>query len=420
MPSPKKPTPPRVVQRRTDKLIPYARNARTHSDEQIAAIAASIREFGFNVPVLIDAKGGIIAGHGRVEAAKLLDLKTVPTISVTHLTKTQKRAFILADNKLTERGGWDNEVLARELADLKAAEFDFEATGFRDFEIEEIAGRPEEVVTKEEEPTPDVPKRAQTNKGDIWTLGEHVVACIDSTDEKKVKAAYEVANIERPDIMLTDPPYCSGGFQEAGRGIGSIGSKNAKEIANDRLTTRGYLSLVGSVVRNANAAAMYLFTDWKQWANLYDLSEKLGYVVRSMIVWDKMQPGMGHGWRCQHELILCGVKDKRRFDLKQSTGNVIKCSRTGNPNHPTQKPVELLATILGVESTAKTVVDPFAGSGSTLLACIEKERKFVGMELSPGYCDVILERFHIATGETPTRQNGNPFKPGIDIKLEKK
>jgi hypothetical protein len=235
MPARKKPTPPRIVQRRIDKLIPYARNARTHSDDQIAAIAASIREFGFNVPILIDGKGGIIAGHGRVKAAKLLELIAVPTIRVDHLTKNQKRAFILADNKLTERGGWDNEILAKELADLKAIEFDFEATGFRDFEIEQIETEIANAVEpKEEAPIPEPPKKPKTKPGDLYLLGDHRLLCGDCTMEADVE---RVMNGKQVDQMITDPPYgVKYGKKNDYLNKWDEGNRIQEEIAGDDLT----------------------------------------------------------------------------------------------------------------------------------------------------------------------------------------
>jgi len=209
-----------------------------------------------------------------------------------------------------------------------------------------------------------------------------------------------------PSLLLTDPPYCSGGFQEAGQVGGSIGSnakikwgENGPEIHNDKMSTRGYQRLIKSMLELSSCGQCYIFTDWRMWINLFDVVEANGFSVRSMIVWDKETAGMGQGWRAQHELILYGMKVKHSFDLKNGVGNVLKFQRTGNKNHPTEKPVELLRTILNVHRPSGAVYDPFGGSGSTLIACEAEAISCCMMEIDPHYCDVVLQRWEDLTGD---------------------
>lgn len=204
------------------------------------------------------------------------------------------------------------------------------------------------------------------------------------------------------DIVLSDPPYCSGGWQEAGRHAGSIGTRQKDDagkrahiptVANDNLSTRGFLALIEAALRNVDARAVYLFHDWRMWVYLYDLSERLGYRVRNQLIWDKGAPGLGIGWRSASESILVGVKESTGlFDNLHSAGNVLTCPRTRNEWHATEKPVPLLERILSVTPTIRSVFDPFTGSGSTLLACMKRGLAFRGCELDPGYAGVALTR----------------------------
>ena len=202
-------------------------------------------------------------------------------------------------------------------------------------------------------------------------------------------------------LILTDPPYCSGGFQESGRSSGSIGTTDkSKKVANDTLSTRGYIALMRSALSCVTDALFaYVFTDWRMWVNLFDVMESSGFGVRNMIVWDKGTPGMGCGWRAQHELVMFGSRGKTSFDNHKAQGNVISVARSGNPDHPTQKPVELITRILNVTDFAETVYDPFLGSGTTLVACEQEGRSCYGMELEPHYVDVVIARWEALTGE---------------------
>lgn len=238
-----------------------------------------------------------------------------------------------------------------------------------------------------------------SKRGDIWILGgRHRVMCGDSTSEKD-KAA--LLNGEMPQILLTDPPYCSGGFQETGKGVGSIGTDRKggnPTIANDTLSTRGYQSLMRNVLDNITPLVAYIFTDWRMWINLFDVTEAAGFGVRNMIVWNKKTPGMGQGWRTQHELIMYGQRTKAKWDNHKGYGNVLEISRSGNELHPTQKPVELIEMLLDNTEWLEGVYDPFAGSGTTLIAAEAKGQKAYCMELTPEYTDTIVKRWIRATG----------------------
>jgi DNA modification methylase len=387
-------------------LVPYCRNARSHSDEQVAQIAASIREFGFLNPVLMDGERGIIAGHGRIMAARKLGLEKVPCIEVSHLSDAQRRAYILADNKLALNAGWDPDLLKIELADLQAGDFDLSLTGFNVDEIGDLLNPPREELTDPDDAPPLAVGAAVSELGDVWLLGPHRVLCGSSSEERGTKF------LSGCDLVLTDPPYCSGGFQESQRSSGSVGTTAAhKQIANDRLSTRGYQALMRSAVFEIDAPFFYVFTDWRMWTSLFDMAEAGGAGVRSMIVWNKGTPGMGRGWRAQHELILWAGRAAPKYDKHMAgLGNVVTLSRQRNELHTTQKPVELLETLLKGAPWVETVADPFLGSGSTLIACEKNGLACKGVELDPLYVDTIATRWQNFCGGVATlEETGETF-----------
>ena len=388
-----------------ESLIPYARNSRTHSEAQVAKIAASIKEFGFLNPIITDGQNGIVAGHGRVLAAQKLGLATLPVIEAGHLTEAQKRAYIIADNRLALDAGWDNDLLKIELQDLQADGFDLALTGFEIGEIEGFLAEPTEGLTDPDE-IPEPPADPVTVLGDVWLLGRHRLMCGSSTD------ADALAHLSGCDLVCTDPPYCSGGFQESGKSSGSVGtSAKHKQIANDRLSTRGYQSLIKSAIFALDAPFFYVFTDWRMWTYLYDIAEGSGAGVRSMITWNKGTPGMGLGWRSQHELVLWGCRKQPPYTRGfPGLGNVISLSRQRNELHTTQKPVELMRTLLQGAPFARLIAEPFAGSGSTLIACEEEGRECRAVELDRAYVDVIVKRWQDFTGEQATLEgDGRTF-----------
>lgn len=399
------------------RLAPYARNPRRNA-HLVERLAEVIREFGFLVPILARSSGEIVDGHLRVAAARKLGLKEVPVVIVDGLTSDQVKAFRLVVNKSVEWAEWDADLLRLELEELDAADFDLALTGFAPDELDELlapvgdddagdgpacsGAAPSEAGEGDgpDDAPPEPAGEPITRPGDLWALGEHRLLCGDSTRPEDVRRLLGDA---RPDLILTDPPYCSGGFQEAGKRGGSLGTRGDDMIANDTLSSRGYAALLKASLGNIGAGVAYVFTDWRMWVHLFDVVESCGYGVRNMIVWDKETPGMGVGWRMQHELIMCGVRVKSPFNPKTAQGNVLRCKRSGNKHHPTEKPVELLAQVLAVTDLARTVCDPFAGSGSTLLACERVGRTCLAMELEPRHCDAAVRRWEAETGRTAER-----------------
>ena len=256
----------------------------------------------------------------------------------------------------------DSNALARLIADA-APPVDLAAM-FPDVDIAGILAPEPEALTDPDD-VPEPPTEPVSKRGDVWTLGRHRLMCGDATVAADVERLLGGAKM---DAILTDPPYSSGGFQESGRSSGSVGRRAAYKIPNDRLSTRGYQALIKGVLALAAASVVYVFTDWRMWVNLFDVVESSGYGVRSMIVWNKEFPGMGVGWRSQHELIMCGTRENGLWLKHQGAqGNVITLRREPSLEHPTMKPVALLDTVLETPF-AKTVYDPFVGSGTTIIA----------------------------------------------------
>ncbi len=384
-------------------------NLRKHGKKNIDAIKASLRRFGQQKPIVVDAKGIVLAGNGTLAAAQELGWKEIQIVR-TDLSGTQATAFGIADNRSAELAEWD-EKLGDVLASLKAEDFPLEDIGFDAADLEELAP---EAAGSDVDAEPQIDKAEELRAkwgvelGQVWQLGEHRLACGDSTKKEQVDALLVG---ERLDLLLTDPPYCSGGFQEAGRVRGSIGTSRIGEdgksytprIANDALSSRGYSALIKSVVSLWSPSFSYVFTDWRMWTTLFDVMESCGFGVRSMLVWDKGTHGMGRGWLSQHELIMFAAMAKTEFTMKNSKGNVLMNKRSGNELHPTQKPVELLTCILEVSDFCSTVGDPFAGSGTTIIACERTGRKCRAIELNPGFVAVAIQRWADATGKEPKK-----------------
>ncbi len=356
-----------------DKLIPYANNARTHSDEQIKKIQASLREFGFVNPVLIDKDCGIIAGHGRVEAAKREGITEVPCVWVEHLTEAQKKAYILADNRLALDAGWDMDVLKVELEGLQDINFDIGLTGFGADELSDIFGE-EELEAVEDDYEVDLPEEPKAKLGDIYQLGRHRLMCGDSTtDDVSI-----LMNGGKADMVFTDPPYGMSAVSKSG-----VLSKTYKtDIMNDD---------TNDVAINSYILVNELFNNVKQvwWgANYY--TECLPS-AECWIVWDK-----NNGGSDQTDCELAWTNF--RSVVRQFTMASEKINRV----HPTQKPVKLIADIFykfDKDKSFNNVLDLFGGSGSTLIACEQLNRTCYMMELDPKYCDVIINRWEQFTGQ---------------------
>ena len=405
----------------TEDLIPYARNSRTHSAEQVAQIAASIREFGWTNPVLIDGENGIIAGHGRVLAAHKLGETQVPTIELSHMSDIQKRAYIIADNKLALNAGWDDEMLALEIDELKEAGFDLGLTGFTLDEINAFNPNVIEGLT-DEDAVPDVPDEPITKLGDVWLLGKHRVMAGDSTsidDGEKLMGGLLA------DLVFTDPPY---NVAYSGRGANNLGT-----IKNDNMSAEDFEQFCRDVFSTYNAimkplACIYVCHPDSASAPKIAFEKTFAeqFKKSSTIIWMKQSAGMGwQDYRAQHEPILYGWKEGKgsHFNAGDRTKtSVWKIGRDAQSSyvHPTQKPVCLPEeAIMNSSKGADCVVDLFGGSGSTLIACEKTGRINRSMELDPKYVDVIVKRWQKFTGKQATHAaSGATFaEVEIDSKL---
>ena len=385
------------------QLRPNPKNPNKHPQDQIEKLGKIIRGNGWRNPITVSTRSGLIVkGHGRLLTAQLEKLKEVPIEYQNYESEEAELADLTADNRIAELAEIDSKMLADVFADIDTGAIDFELSGYSEDEYKEIATALSEAVHNEVN-DPDAviepPADPISKRGDVWILGgRHRVMCGDSTSEKD-KAT--LLDGDTPQILLTDPPYCSGGFQESGKSVGSIGTDRKggnPTIANDTLSTRGYQSLMRNVLDNIPPLVAYIFTDWRMWINLFDVTEAAGFGVRNMIVWNKKTPGMGQGWRTQHELIMYGQRTKAKWDNHKGYGNVLEISRSGNELHPTQKPVELIEMLLDNTEWLEGVYDPFAGSGTTLIAAETKGQKAYCMELTPEYTDTIVKRWIRATG----------------------
>ena len=381
---------------KTADLIPYARNSRTHCEAQVAQIAGSIREFGFTNPVLIDAENGIIAGHGRVMAAQKLGLDNVPCIRLSHLTETQKRAYIIADNKLALNAGWDDEMLALELGELADLDFEMDLIGFSE---DELAGLLAETTEGETDPddVPEPPVDPVTVLGDVWILGKHRLLCGDSTsidDLRKLCGEQDV------DMWLTDPPY---NVAYEGK------TKDAMTIQNDSMSDGTFRQFLVDAYTAADAvmkqgAVFYIWHADSEGYNFRGAAHDAGWKVRQCLVWKKQHMVMGRqDYHWKHEPCLYGWKGGAGHlwatDRKQTT--ILEFDRPSrNGEHPTMKPVALFEyQMLNNTKGGDIVLDSFGGSGTTMIAAEKNGRAARLMELDPKYCDVIIARWQDFTGK---------------------
>ncbi len=373
-----------------EKLIPYARNARTHSDEQVGQIAASIKEWGWTTPVLVDEDGGIIAGHGRTMAAKRLGMLEVPVMVARGWSDAKKRAYVLADNKLALNAGWDDSMLALELKELGETGFDLDLTGFSLDEINALTPLEVEPGLTDEDAVPEAPEEPTTRLGDVWILGQHRLMCGDSTS---IDAVEKLMDGQKVDVLFTDPPY-NVAFN------GRSGKHDV--IKNDNLEEGEFDQFIGEVlqtIKTINAPAFYIWCNWKFYATL---QRELEY--KACIVWAKNVFGMGTNYRHQHEFCLFnGSID----DHIKNESDLWEVKKDTNYVHPTQKPVALSERALGNHKKAQNILDLFGGSGSTLIGCEKMGRKAFVMELDPKYCDVIIKRWQDYTGNQAILQENS-------------
>jgi DNA modification methylase len=381
-----------------DKLIPYAKNPRTHSDAQVAQIAASIAEFGFNNPILVDTKSGIIAGHGRLLAARKLQLKEVPVIVLDHLTETQKRAYILADNQVALNAAWDDELLRLELAALQAEDFNLNLVGFEDEQLARLLTAQDAAEGLiDEDAVPELSETPVSGPGDLWVLGSHKLLVGDATGQADVA---RLMGGYAGDLIFTDPPY----------------NVSYEGYTEDRLTIQGDRMSAAQFQQFLHATFDSYRTIVKPGASLYSCHssswqrefqnalEAAGFEVRCQIIWAKNTFAWGFGrYKFQHEPIfyahVAGHKDPWYGDKSQST-LWHENKPAANRIHPTAKPVELIERALINSSKAgDLVVDLFGGSGSTLIACERRSRNARLMEIDPKYADCICRRFQEYTGK---------------------
>ena len=381
-----------------ERLIPYARNPRTHSDAQVAQIAASIAEFGFNNPILVDTKAGIIAGHGRLLAARKLQLKEVPVIILDHLSETQKRAYILADNQLALNAGWDAELLRVKLAALQEEDFNLGLIGFEDEELARLlAAQDAAEGLTDEDAVPDLPETPVSVAGDVWILGNHSLLVGDSTDGAAIA---KLMAGESADLIFTDPPYNVDyqGYTE-----------DRLTIKGDRMTDAEFKQFLEAAFRSCRTvvkpgASLYVCHSSSWQREFQNALESAGFEVRCQIIWAKNTFAWGFGrYKFQHEPLfyahVAGQKDPWYGNKSQSTLWEEK-KPAANRIHPTAKPVELIERALLNSSKAGDVVaDLFGGSGSTLIACERRNREARLMEIDPKYADCIIRRWQEYIGK---------------------
>jgi DNA modification methylase len=390
-----------VVTWPVEKLIPYARNARTHSDEQVTQIAASIAEFGWTNPILAGSDGIIVAGHARLQAARKLGMTEVPVIILDHLSETKRRALVLADNRLALNAGWDEEMLRVELESIREDGFGLEVIGFTDDELEDLLRDPEDVPAgnTDDDAVPETPDAATSVTGDVWILGEHRLLCGDAT---QIGSVEKVLAGGLADMVFTDPPY----NVNYGATMKDKLRKSTRKIANDNLGD-GFEQFLRDACVNILAVtkgAVYVCMSSSELHTLEKAFREAGGHWSTFVIWAKNTFTMGrsdyqrqyepilYGWKEGTDHFWCGARDQ---------GDVWFVKKpVSNDLHPTMKPVELVERAIHNSSKGRdTVLDPFGGSGTTLIACQKTGRQARLIELEPKYCDVIVRRWQEFTGK---------------------
>lgn len=377
------------------RLIPSARNARTHSDAQIAEIAGSIRAYGFSNPILVGEDGDIIAGHGRLAAARRLGLSEVPVVVLSGLTDLQRRQLMLADNRIALNAGWDLEMLALELTDLSVLGAELDGLGFTEEELAKVLNPGRAVGLTDEDDVPEVPERAVAAVGDVWLAGPHRIACGESTNAEAVAALLDG---RIPDLMVTDPPY-GVNYDPAWRHRAGVNrsSRRGKVRNDDQADWGAAWQLFPGNIAYVWHGALHATTVAKS-------LERHGFTIRAQIIWAKERLVMGRGdyhWR--HEPCWYGVRKKGHWtgDRKQTTlWDIASGKQDAETVHGTQKPVECMRRpMLNNSNPGQPVYDPFLGSGTSLIAAETSGRHCLGMELEPRYVDVAIRRWQAFAGK---------------------
>ncbi len=370
------------------KLVPYINNARTHSPEQIKKLRSSLREFGFINPVIIDRDYGVIAGHGRILAAKEEGIKEVPCVFADHLTEAQKKAYIIADNRMAMDAGWDEELLRVEIEALQGMDFDPLLTGFDEKELAALFDDGAEAKDDDFDVDEELEKPVFSKTGDVWTLGRHRLVCGDST---KAETYETLMQGKKANLVVTDPPY----------NVNYEGS--AGKIKNDNMAAEKFYQFLLDAFTNmekvmAEDASIYVFHADTEGLNFRRAFTDAGFYLSGCCIWKKPSLVLGRSpYQWQHEPVLYGWKENGKHqwysDRKQTTIWEFEKPRK-NADHPTMKPIPLLAYPITNSSMSNTLIlDPFGGSGSTLIACEQTDRSCCTIELDEKYCDVIVKRY---------------------------
>lgn len=399
-------------------LNPYRNNPRTHSKKQVRQIAESIRTFGWTNPVLIGAGGDVIAGHGRLEAAKLLGMSEVPVLKLEHMSEAEKRAYIIADNKLAENAGWDNYLLTIELQGLLDEDlgFSIELTGFEMGEIDLLL-TPGKLSEPETVPLPETDNPPVSRPGDLWIIGPHRLFCGDAL---KSSSWHTLMGSDKAQMIFTDPPY---NVPIAGH-VSGLGKVRHREfaMASGEMTQDGFTGFLRSSFRNladisADGAIHFICMDWRHMREVLDAADGIYSELKNLCIWAKTNAGMGSFYRSQHELVFAfkhgtaghinnfglGETGRHRSNLWTYAGaNTFRAGRMEDLEaHPTVKPVDMIAdAIMDCSRRGGIVADAFTGSGTTLLAAAKTGRTGAGIEIDPHYADLTVRRLQEATGET--------------------
>lgn len=384
------------MKKKTNELKPYKNNARTHSEKQVKLIADSIDRYGFNNPILINKENMVIAGHGRLEAAKLLELDEVPVVILDHLTKKKQKEYILADNRIAELAGWDMDLLSEELSglDIDLGDIGFDNTFITKAHVKGLV---------DEDEVPELREETKVKTGDIWKLGNHRLMCGDSTDSEQVS---KLMDGELADMVLTDPPYNTG--MEADTKASWL-----SHMFSDNFTPEQWKEFLGKSSEMLGKVIqaegfIYVFFDWRRSYELIPEMKK-HYKYSNCIVWDKVVHGLGSDYQYTHEFIhvfkkgnpkVINKKDKEYQDIWRVQRKIGR-----DKDHATKKPIELLEIAIR-HASKNSVCDLFGGSGSTLIAAERLNRKCYMMELEPIYCDVIITRWEKYTGNKAEKVNG--------------
>lgn len=415
-----------IIDRPLDALTPYSRNARRHSRRQIRQIADSLNRFGWTNPVLVDEDLGILAGHGRVEAARLLGMAEVPTICLAGLSPAERRAYIIADNRIAENAGWDKQLLAIEFNALIEDGFDLELTGFDTVEIDGLLGLDEVGDDDETVELPGEGSVAVSRPGDLWTNGDHRIYCGSALEPE----SYErLLGSEQAQMVFTDPPYnlpIAGNVSGLGRVVHREFAMASGELSSARFSQflRAGLRQIASV--SAPGAIAFVCMDWRHARELSDAADGIFPELKNLIVWSKTNAGMGTFYRSQHELIFAfkvsrgehinnfglGERGRHRSNVWVYPGaNTFRKGRMDDlASHPTVKPVKMVAdAILDCSRPGGIILDPFLGSGTTVVAAARTGRRGRGIELDPLYVDLCLRRLAAVTGQITHHENGETF-----------